>query len=164
MKIFPAGTALAMALIVCSMLVIGCTQSQGAAPKEQPGGSTVAVANKVNSMMADTKTAYEKNQVAIAKAIADGTYTGNETYAYHSGNETVTFSVTVEGGIVKNATVTPHNPNMMSARIIGNFGRALPDLVAGKRIDQLSIPKNVAGNSLTTAAFKQYIEGLASQQ
>ncbi len=161
-NVFARSAVFTIAILLCSMLIIGCTQNQ-APSKSQPGDNgTVAAANKINTSIADNKTAYDKNQTTIAKVIADGTYTGDETYQYHSGTETVTFSVTVKDDTITGATVEAHNPNPISGKIIGNFAAALPDLVVGKKINELNIPRNVAGSSLTTAAFKQYVGGLVT--
>lgn len=167
MGIIPAGTVLVIALMLCSMLIIGCTQSQGS---QQPSGSTnlgaatnpAAQPQGAVDITADNRTAYEKNQASIAKVIADGTYARNATYAAPSGNETVEFSIAVKGDIITAASATGNATNNISAKIIGKFNSALPDLVVGKKINELSIPKNVAGSSLTAAAFKQYVDSLAT--
>lgn len=166
MRIFSAGAVLVMALMLCSMLIIGCTQSQQAASGTQPEGSggTVDIAGKVNSSMPDNRTAYEKNQTTIANVIADGTYVGDIAYKYHSGDVSATVSLTVKGDVITSASVAGNNADNVSTMIIGKFNKALPDLVVGKKINELSIPKNVAGSSLTTAAFKVYVEGLVASQ
>ena len=160
------------ALIVLSiamaamLLLFGCTQ-QSPGQQSAPGSGNVQPAQNNGSLqlspsgiLAENKTGYDKTQSAIASAVADGNYDANVSYAYHSGTETVEIKLSVKDGVITAASVTGINPAMMSARIISNFNGALPGLVVGKRIDQLDIPRNVAGSSLTTAAFKQYVDGL----
>ena len=114
---------------------------------------------------AETKTGVDKINESIAAAVADGMYSELVTYAYHSGEETVNITIAVKDGVVTEATVSPsEDAAQMSVRIINNFNDALPELVVGKRIDQLDIPKNVAGSSLTTAAFKGYVQKLVGAQ
>lgn len=113
----------------------------------------------------DNKTGVEKIEEAVAQAIADGTYTNQVEYAYHSGSEIVTITVKTQKDIVTEARVVPSggSSSPVSIRIINKFNDALPDLVVGKKITELNIPKNVAGSTLTTAAFKSYVERIVEQ-
>ncbi|MEW6035318.1 MAG: hypothetical protein AB1529_01780 [Candidatus Micrarchaeota archaeon] len=144
-------------LLVPLLVMVYLSQAQGV--QKQPDGE--AVTKGGDAILADNKTGYEKTQEAILAAVPDGNYSDSVTYAFHSGNETVDISITVVNGTIMNASVRSDDPsNNVSAKIIGKFNDALPGLVVGKKIDELNIPKNVAGSSLTTAAFKQYAEGL----
>ncbi len=126
-------------------------------PKPQPNST---IANTTWTNTTGNKTGEEVVKEAVAQAIADGTYSDEVEYAYHSGNEEVTITLRVEKDVVKEASVVPSggSSSPVSIRIIGKFNDALPDLVVGKKITELNIPKNVAGSSLTTAAFKSYVE------
>ncbi len=119
-------------------------------------------------MVAENKTGYDITQQTIALAVADGTYTKDVTYTYHpgtpmQGNEVVTISVTVKDDVVTAASVKANNPVRMSVRYIEGLNAALPDLVVGKKITELNLPNQIAGSSLTTAAFKQYVNGLVQK-
>lgn len=138
-------------LVLSVGFVIGCVQNN----QSSSGNDTLTVATN--------KTGYEQTNETIALAIADGTYTDNVRYAYHSGNTTVGFTVTVENDVVKAASAAPVNADPVSTTIIGNFNSALPELVVGKKISELNIPVNVAGSSLTTAAFKEYIGKIVAE-
>lgn len=132
--------------------------SEGNTPPAPPSESgTVQTKPEI---AADNKTGYDKTQQTIMQLIADGTYSKEIQYQYHSGVTTVDVSVTVKNDTVTAVSVTGVNPDKVSAKIIGNFAAALPDLVVGKRIDEIKLPKNVAGSSLTTAVFQQYVNGL----
>ncbi len=145
-------------LLVPLLVMVYLSQAQGGEKQ------SASVITKGDAVLADNKTGYEKTQEAILAAVPDGTYSENVTYAYHSGNETVDISITVVNGTIMDASVIGIHPsNNVSAMIIGKFNSALPDLVVGKKIDELDIPKNVAGSSLTTASFKQYAEGLVAE-
>lgn len=114
----------------------------------------------------DNKSGAQKIEEAVAQAIADGTYVDQVEYAYHSGSEIVTITVKTQKDIVTEASVVPaagRSSSPTSTRIIGNFNNALPDLVIGKKITELNIPRNVAGSTLTTAAFKSYVERIVEQ-
>jgi hypothetical protein len=62
-----------------------------------------------------------------------------------------------------NVSITGNNPNPISAKIIDKYAVALQTLAVGKKLDQINLPKNVAGSSLTNAAFKQYLADLDTQ-
>jgi hypothetical protein len=132
-------------------------------PPVKTNESTMTNTNWTNT--SDNKTGVEKIEQAVAQAIADGTYIDQVEYAYHSGTERVTITVKTEKDIVTQATVVPagQSSSPVSTRIIGKFNDALPNLVVGKKITELNIPKNVAGSTLTTAAFKSYVARIVEQ-
>ncbi|MCA9478431.1 MAG: hypothetical protein KC535_04760 [Nanoarchaeota archaeon] len=111
-------------------------------------------------VQADAKTEVQKTQDTINQLLADGTYSDDVTYRHHDGPETVTISITVENDIVTAASVVGHNPHPVSEKYINALNDALPELVVGKQIDQLDMPTQVSGGSLTTAAFKEYAASL----
>ena len=115
---------------------------------------------KKPGIVADNKTGYEKTQQTITQVIADGTYVKEIQYPYHSGNTTVDVKVTVKNDTVTSVSVAGVNADKISMKIIGNFAAALPDLVVGKKISDIKLPRNVAGSSLTSAVFQQYVNSL----
>jgi len=148
-------------LLVISL--IGCI-AQSAAPvvndtaKNHTGNGTQVPANNFSAgVIADNKTGVDKVQTAIALAVADGTYSQNVTYAYHSGTEIVNMTIAVKDDVITAVSITGTPSNPISARFINGVNAALPELVVGKKINALDIPRQVAGSSLTTAAFKQYV-------
>ncbi len=144
----------------------------GTVPPGPPSGTgngngqqtgTQSTINNTNNSLADNKTGYEKNQTIISLLIADGTYTNDVQYQNPRGMNDVIMSVTVKNDTITTASVTDGSGgmmDMMTARYVSNFNAALPGLVVGKKINELSIPRNVAGSSLTTAAFAQYVDWL----
>lgn len=153
------GFALLAATVLLVAIFAGCTsQDQGS---QSQGGSTLTNGGTA----ADPKTSYDKNQSAIAAAVADGNYAANVTYQYHSGNETVEIKLAVKDDVITAASVTAQGqPTNVTLKIVGKYNDALPGLVVGKKITELDLPKNVAGSSLTNAAFKQYVAGLVAGQ
>ncbi|MDE1798554.1 MAG: hypothetical protein KGH63_04065 [Candidatus Micrarchaeota archaeon] len=165
-------TLLIIALLLAGLLVMaGCAGSAPASPSaaapaqvSAPASLPAPVATPGSmmggGMMADNKTGYQKTQQSIAAALADGTYPAQVTYYSPGGSEVIDFSVTVQGGVITAASGTPAQADRMAMHYMGNFNSALPSLVVGQKIDQLQIPQNVAGSSLTTAAFAQYVTTL----
>ena len=161
-------TILVIALLITGLLLIfGCTGTAAASP---PAASPSQVTNQASvtgsgvnpggAIVADNKTGYQKTQDTIAAAVADGTYPVQTTYYSPGGSEIIDFSVTVQGDVITAASGTPVQADRMAMRYMGNFNSILPSLVVGQKIDQLQIPRNVAGASLTTSAFAQYVSTL----
>lgn len=111
-------------------------------------------------IMTDKKSVQEQTQEKINILLADGIYTDTVEYRYHSGSEKVVITIDVKDDIVTSASVIGIHPHRTSKSYQESFNSALPKLVVGKRIDQLDIPKQVSGGSLTVAAFKKYVDGL----
>jgi hypothetical protein len=159
-------------LILIGAFMAGCTQysSQTASPvpivskTPDPILGTTPSPAIVGTPTAETKTGQDTIEASVAAAIADGTYAEDSTYNYHSGNETVTFTVTIKDDKIAEVTATPHNPAPMSAKMIAGFNGGIMDIVRGKKIEDINIPKNIGGSSLTTAAFKGYLNKLIETQ
>jgi hypothetical protein len=163
-----AGPRPLLVVALAVFLVLGCvgqgqgTQApSGGATMSAGGGSAGAAASKNDSLMTENKTGYQQTQDTIASVVPDGTYKTETVYYNHAGPVTLDISVTVKDDVVTAASVAGVDPDPMSAHYISSLNGALPDLVVGKKITELSIPHNVAGSSLTTAAFRTYVEGLA---
>ena len=172
------GHVLAVLLVSLSLLAVSCTVAKQNA--QQPSqdsfqqSADVVSQNSVQKnasseiVIEDKKPVQQQTGEKIAQLIADGTYTKDVGYNYHSGHETITISVTVKDDVVTDASITSHNPNMMgpnmvSARYIGGVRDALPDLVIGKKIDQITIPRQVSGSSLTSGALRAYLQSLIAK-
>lgn len=92
----------------------------------------------------------------------DGTYTATGTYSYHSGEESVEVTVTLESGAVTEAKVVSKaiapTSKTMQADFIANF----ESMVIGKNIDEVRVGK-VSGSSLTGVGFNAAIEDIKEQ-
>lgn len=157
-------------LVLVVAFIAGCTnQTQqttglttlGTSSSPSPTIGATSQPSVIATPTTEIKTGNDKINEAIAAAVADGTYSDKLTYAYHAGEETVDVEVSVKDDVITSASVKPGPKAVnMSIKIINKFNAALPELVVGKKIDKLDIPKNVAGSSLTTAAFKEYLQKL----
>lgn len=159
------------ALSLSASFLAGCTQNAPAPsatplvnatanPTLEPSATPAPTA----SVIAENKTGNDKVNESILAAVKDGNYKTEVTYAYHKGVTTVDINITVKDGTVTDASVTPVNADPMSTRIVGGFNGALPDVVIGKKIADIHLSGNVAGSSLTSAAFQQYVDGLVAGQ
>ncbi len=143
-------------IALLGLLFAGCTSQTQTPTKE--GTPSVTTGGKVD---AETKTGVEKTQETIEKAVTDGSYSAQKEYGTPGGAETVGFELTVKDDVVTAVSV---DASMLKAPIsqtvAGKFKDALPELVVGKKITELNLPANVAGSSLTNAAFKAYVTEL----
>ena len=160
-----------LALVLClALLIVGCTPAIEDAVAEttqddsDAGEESSEVLNADAEVIANgTKSEEELTEERIALAIADGTYTDERVYAYHSGTERIVISITLEDEIVTDASIIGIDSHPTSDRFIRGVHSALPELVVGKHISEVELPigeSSVSGSSLTTAAFNEYIAEL----
>ena len=160
---FSKGTALFAFFALFSLLGIvlaGCL-NQGDA---SAATATPTVKAFTGEVIAESKTGRDKVQEAIELALADGTYAKDVTYSRPNGNETVSISITVKDDVVTAASVKGNTTSPFSKKWMGAFNGALPELVVGKKINELNLPKNVAGSSLTNGAFQAYVADLLEKK
>lgn len=92
----------------------------------------------------------------------DGTYTATGTYSYHSGEESVEVTVTIESGTITEATVVGKAVSPTSKSMQADFIANFEPMVVGKNIDEVELGK-VSGSSLTGIGFNAAIEDIKSQ-
>ncbi|MFT4310592.1 MAG: hypothetical protein ACMXYC_03095 [Candidatus Woesearchaeota archaeon] len=108
--------------------------------------------------VADTRPEEEQQQEVLLQLVEDGTYEDEVTYRYHSGTETMIVTVSIENDIITGIGLQGIDSHPTSANLIAQVHEALPDLVVGKRIDEVDIPARIGGSSLTAQAVKQHLE------
>jgi uncharacterized protein with FMN-binding domain len=91
---------------------------------------------------------------------ADGTY--NATGQYGSLPSSIGVSVTLVDGVITAVTVTPHATDPTSLDYQTRFAQAIPALVVGRNIDELSLSK-VAGSSGTPDGFNAAIQQIKAE-
>ncbi len=138
----------ALVVLIClSVFLAGCSKS--------------IEVKEPNMDVKDTKSEIEQNQELITNFIADGTYTNDVTYNYHSGQETINIDITVKDDVVTAASVeSVGETHKTSQKYIDGVNAALPELVIGKKINEINLPKQISGSSLTTAALKDHLQEL----
>lgn len=134
-------------LLVVAMMLMSCAGVDTPVPVET----------------ADTRTPQEVVDDEIQLLIEDGMYEDDVTYSYHSGTETVRISLSVEDGIITAVSITESDDvHPTSSRLIRGVDAQLQTLAVGKPIAELDLPDNIAGSSLTVAAFKEYVRDLSA--
>ncbi len=125
--------------------------------------TTTPDVSTINASTADSKNSTEKVQESVSQAVADGTYADTTSYMSPGGRDLVDFSVSVKGDVVTAVSVTPKDVDETSSEYIAGFSSEISNVVVGKKINELNLPLNVAGASLTTAAFKAYVEKVVAE-
>ena len=113
-----------------------------------------------SAQVSPTESGGSSLQELIAR-VPDGIYSATKTYAYHAGTDTIDISVGIKEGLVQNISVSPVGEvDPMSQKFITGVDAALPSLVVGKRIDEVNLPKQISGSSLTTATVNDYLHSI----
>lgn len=86
---------------------------------------------------------------------ADGEYTVDGEYG--TRDSSIGVQLTLEGGEITAVEVTPHATNDTSRELQTRFAEAVPQLVTGRDIDDVSLDR-VAGNSNTPKGFNDALE------
>ncbi|PIT83921.1 hypothetical protein COU37_05545 [Candidatus Micrarchaeota archaeon CG10_big_fil_rev_8_21_14_0_10_45_29] len=145
--------------VLLSVFLAGCLSQDNGASARQVMPAQGEIEKNMDISAAGNKSSYDKMQEEIQLAVADGTYMKNVSYDYHNGTETMEVMLEVKDDLITSASIKGVGVmHPYSAKLISAVNEQLPSLAVGKKIDELDIPKNVAGSSLTTAAFKGYVQ------
>jgi len=164
-------------LIAVSLIVAGCQSAPTPVPVTQQSQSAPTGSNNPTPTATDNttkkvdiaidnanKSSTQVQQQVIANAVADGSYSDDVSYFSPGGKNTVEIDVTVKDDVVTALNIIPvGSVDGRSSRYISGANNGLQSLVIGQKIDQLNIPHQVGGSSLTTAAFKQEIANLIAK-
>ncbi|WP_202171354.1 hypothetical protein [Bacillus sp. USDA818B3_A] len=101
------------------------------------------------------------SSTAIEEAsYADGVY--EATGQYGSLPSSITVTVTLVDEVITDVKVTPHATNPTSLDLQRSFAAAVPQVVVGKRIDEVKVGR-LAGSSGTPDGFNDAIEQIKEQ-
>lgn len=92
----------------------------------------------------------------------NGSYSATGSYRSPAGPETVTVSLVLENGMVKQATFTGNGTNPGTKKWQGAFKAGFEQQVVGKNIDQISLTV-VNGSSLTPKGFMDALSQIKTQ-
>jgi uncharacterized protein with FMN-binding domain len=92
----------------------------------------------------------------------DGTYVAEGGYTAPSGLAAITVSITVSDDAVSWVHVAPGTFVGDPFTFQDQFAKAVPDLVLGKDLDEVSVSR-VAGSSLTSEAFNRAIDKIKTE-
>ena len=159
--------ALVMSL---SLLVVGCTletqtpdtelqPSPEPTPEPAPEEADDEVV-EVNLEKEDSRSDQEVAEEEAALLVADGTYTDRVEYQNPSGSDEFDITVTVENDVVQDISLIGIDPHPVSSNYINGVAGEIADLVVGKNIGDIELPKQISGSSLTTAAVQNYLDDL----
>jgi uncharacterized protein with FMN-binding domain len=101
------------------------------------------------------------SSTAIDESVySDGVY--EATGQYGSLPSSITVTVTLVDEVITDVKVTPHATNPTSLNLQRRFATAVPQVVVGKRIDEVKVGR-LAGSSGTPDGFNDAIEQIKEQ-
>ncbi|WP_314095986.1 FMN-binding protein [Microbacterium foliorum] len=93
---------------------------------------------------------------------ADGTYTADGSYQTPETVESVSVTLTIADGVVKDVKVTGDPKARETEQYQGQFIKGISDEVVGKSLDDLKVDR-VAGSSLTSGGFNEAVASIKEQ-
>jgi uncharacterized protein with FMN-binding domain len=109
-----------------------------------------------NLMLAQANSAINRT----TSEFRNGTYTATGTYG--GGPSHITVTLTVKDGNVTAVRVRPHATVQRSLQLQRSFAAAVPNVVVGKKLDQLRVGK-LAGSSHTPQGFNDALDKIRQQ-
>ena len=107
-------------------------------------------------------TSTTKSSSTLEAHYKDGEYKQEGIYVSPAGQEQIDVDISIKGGIITEAAVTPKAENPKSKYMQGVFVENYKQLVIGKNIKDLKLGK-VAGSSLTPQGFNDALEKIKVQ-
>lgn len=140
------GVSLLSTVSACATAVDDGTTSPS--PADATAGPTTPSAT--SSGPADSQT---------AGSYTDGSYTATGSYQSPGGEESVTVTLTLSGGVITDVEVISNAQNPNSQRFQGEFISEIAGQVVGRSIDDIAVSK-VAGSSLTSGGFNAAVDAI----
>ncbi|MFD7325634.1 hypothetical protein ACFV9D_31890 [Streptomyces sp. NPDC059875] len=135
-------------------VVVGLTVSAavaGCATANEQGGP---------SSSTSTPSAAPSGTSSDEVAYRDGEYSADGEYG--SQDSSIGVTVTLDGDVIADVSVTPHATNETSLGFQRRFAEAVPALVTGRDIDDVALDR-VAGNSGTPQGFNDALERIKTE-
>lgn len=137
----------------------GCAgQGTDEAVADQTTSSSSAAVSSGSSSAAASDSA----SASSTSGYADGSYEAEGTYTSPGGQQSITVSVTLSGGVVTAVTVTPEAKDAQSSEYQKRFASGISAVVVGKNLDDLEVSR-VSGSSLTSEGFAKAIDAIKSE-
>lgn len=89
-------------------------------------------------------------------ASADGVKSGEILYKTPAGDDVMKVSVTLQNGVITQASATPLATNAISLKLQTAFAEKVSENTVGKAIKGLKVD-TISGASLTTTAFNEFL-------
>ncbi|KQZ22258.1 FMN-binding protein [Microbacterium sp. Root553] len=102
------------------------------------------------------------SNAASAGDYTDGTYTADGSYKTPESVESVSVTLTIADGVVKDVEVTGDPKARETEQYQGQFIKGISDEVVGKSLDDLKVDR-VAGSSLTSGGFNEAVASIKEQ-
>lgn len=147
-----AGTAIFAIIAILAFVLNSTKPATESTPQNQNTPQQITTPTPANTT--ETTLAGEE--------IADGTYEAKGEYTSPAGKETIDVKLTIKGGLIESAEMTPNAVNPGSVKFQGIFRENFKAQVVGKKISEIKLDK-VSGSSLTPKGFNDAIQKIITQ-
>ncbi|MES2213430.1 MAG: calcium-binding protein [Patescibacteria group bacterium] len=152
---------LSVGVLVVFFGYVAYRNMQSSAPTEIPVTSgTSAGSESVNPNATTTDSG--DTTVVTSGQFKDGSYSATGAYISPAGPETIKINVTLQGGVITAATVTPQAVVRESQEFQTKFTSGFKQYVIGKKITDVQLTK-VSGSSLTPRGWNDAISKIEIQ-
>jgi uncharacterized protein with FMN-binding domain len=146
-------------VVIVAAIAIGASVATKGKSDEVAKATATATASPTPSSQTLAATT---TPAAAASAYKDGTYSAKGSYQSPGGQESVSVSVTLKGGVVSDSTVTTTGNNPTGKMYQEKFISGYKSQVTGKNIDDIQLSK-VSGSSLTSGGFNNALEQIKTE-
>jgi len=155
----PVRTGAAVVGVAGMLALAGCATTAGGAADapDSVDPATTTAPSKSAAPSADSGAAGSSTST-----YADGTYTGEGSYATPESVESITVTVTLADDVITSVEVVGNPQKAESKQYQAEFIGGISDVVVGQDIDSISVSR-VAGSSLTSGGFNQAVEQIKAE-
>ena len=151
---------LPLALLASIATLTSCTQKAETPTEVTPVPTVVETPSEVVPTATGTMEVSTGETNQIDTTVAPVSRNETVTYATPAGNDAVEFSVTITDGVITQASATPKANNDISKKMQTGFSADVSSKVVGKKVSDLDTMSAIGGASLTTGAFKRFVQAM----
>lgn len=111
-----------------------------------------------------TKNIADETQETLISLIPDGLYSADKEYYQPKGKDVVKIEFKIKDNIVEDAKIFSIKVHPESEKYINRVNDALPNLVVGKKLNEIKLPDKISGASTTTRVVQNYLEELKNSK
>lgn len=145
-------------LAIVAIAVMQFSNSSNNKAQDATQVETTVAPTAIDSMAKDTST----DSSMMAANYKDGTYKGTGNYTSPAQEEEVDITITLENGVVTDATFDGKATNETSMKMQGLFSEGFKEEVVGKPIDEIDLTV-VNGSSLTPQGFMDALDQVKAE-
>jgi uncharacterized protein with FMN-binding domain len=140
----------------------GTTSTSQTATTSTPSTSSNSSSDSSSSTITPDSSTNSTSTGSSSSSYKDGTYSATADYYVPHGDETIAVSLTIQNGLITNASIQNSEGDRESAQFQENFATSYKSYVVGKSISGLRLSV-VSGASDTTQGFNDALTQIATE-